>query len=198
MGELASALDALATDDLDALPLAEQLHRIRTLVAAQNRIAALLTRAVRRAEVNSAVEHDGLRSTKSWLRTHTRLSDATARRLVEGGRALEALPAVEQVFAAGAISAEAVAAIAPVATPDRLARAAEQGVDVTEVAETLAVLATQVSHSRLREAVGFYMGRRRRDLPGELGPPVRTPPRQGPSRVPHPSRHRRPMAQLSP
>ncbi len=148
---------SFATDDLDALSPDEQLDRIRTLVAAQNRVAALLTRAVRRAEVNSAVEHDGLKSTKSWLRTHTRLSDAAARRLVEGGRALEALPAVEQVFAAGAISAEAVAAIALVATPDRLARAAEQGVDVTEVAETLAVLATQVSHSSLREAVDFYI-----------------------------------------
>lgn len=156
MSELLSALDALAADDLDGLPAGAQLDRIHSLVAAQNRLAALLTRAVRTADVSQAVEHDGLKSTKSWLRTHTRLSDAAARRLIEAGRALEALPAVQQVFTAGAISAEAVAAIAPVATPDRLARAAEQGVDVGEIAATLAVLAGEVSHSRLREAVGYY------------------------------------------
>jgi hypothetical protein len=156
VGELQSALDALAADDLDDLPAAGQLDRIRSLVAAQNRLAALLTRAVRTADLTQAVEHDGLRSTASWLRNHARLSEGAARRLVEAGRALEALAAVEQVFAAGAISAEAVTAIAPVATPERLTRAAEQGVDVAEVAATLAVLATEVSHRRLREAVGFY------------------------------------------
>ena len=156
MSELQSALDALAADDLDALTAGEQLDRIRSLVAAQNKLAAVVTRAVRRADQAQAPEHDGLKSTKSWLRTHTRLSDAAARRLVEAGRALEALPAVQQVFTAGAISAEAVAAIAPVATPDRLTRAAEQGVDVGEIAATLAVLATEVSHQRLREAVGYY------------------------------------------
>jgi hypothetical protein len=47
--------------------------------------------------------------------------------------------------------------IAPVATADRLARAAEQGVDLAEVAQTLAILAVQAPHSRLREAVGFYL-----------------------------------------
>ena len=157
MGELQSALDALAAEDLDTLPAGAQLDRIRNLVAAQHRVAALLTRAVRTADLTQAVEHDGLTSIKSWLRTHTRLPDAAVRRLVESGRALEALAAVAQVFDAGAISAEAVSAIAPVATPDRLKRATAHGVDVAEVAATLAVLATQVAHSRLREAVGFYL-----------------------------------------
>lgn len=157
VGELASALDALAADDLDALPAPEQLDRIRSLVAAQNRISALLARAVRRAELSQAVEHDGLTSMTSWLRTHTRLSEGAARRLVGSGRALEALPAVEEVFAAGAISAEAGTAIARSAAPDRLARAADQGVDVAEVAEPLAASATGASHARLREAVGFYV-----------------------------------------
>ena len=127
MSELQSALDALAAEDLDPMSAGEQLDRIRSLVAAQNRLAALLTRAVRTADLTQAVEHDGLKSTTSWLRTHTRLSDAAARRLVEGGRALEALPAVQQVFDAGAISAEAVTAIAPVTTPKRLAAATEHG-----------------------------------------------------------------------
>ena len=38
-----------------------------------------------------------------------------------------------------------------------MTRATEQGVDVAGVAATLAGLATQVAHSRLREAVGFYL-----------------------------------------
>jgi hypothetical protein len=156
VGELASALDALAAEDLDDLSAGEQLDRIRGLVAAQNKLAAVLTRAVRTADLAQAVEHDGQTSMKSWLRTHTRLSEGAARRLVESGRALDELPAVRQAFATGAISAEAVTAIAPVATPARLARAAEQGVDVAEIAATLAVLAAEVSHHRLREAVGFY------------------------------------------
>ena len=51
MGELQSALDALAAEDLDTLPAGAQLDRIRSLVAAQNRVAALLTRAVRTADL---------------------------------------------------------------------------------------------------------------------------------------------------
>ena len=50
MSELLSALDALAADDLDVLSGGEQLDRIRSLVAAQNKLAAVLTRAVRAAE----------------------------------------------------------------------------------------------------------------------------------------------------
>ena len=157
MGALLSALDALAADDLDTLPAGAQLDRIRSLVAARNRIDAELTRAVRAADLAQAVEHDGLKSITSWLRTHTRLSDAAARRLIEAGRALQALPAVQQSFAAGAISAEAVTAIAPVATPHRLTRAADQNIDMPEIARVLAQLATEVPHPRLREAVAFYL-----------------------------------------
>ena len=65
--------------------------------------------------------------------------------------------------------------IAPVATPDRLSRAAEQGVDVAELVETLTVLATQASHARLREAVGFHV--RHPDPDGSeilIHPPLRT------------------------
>ena len=156
MSELLSALDALAADDIDDLSAGAQLDRIRTLVAAQNRLAAVVTRAVRTADLTQAVEYDGQTSMKSWLRTHTRLSEGAARRLVEAGRALEDLPAVQEAFAAGAISAEAVTAIAPVAAPDRLTRATEQGVDIDEIAATLAVLATEVPSHRLREAVAFY------------------------------------------
>jgi hypothetical protein len=78
MGELVSALDALASDDLYLLPGPQLLDRIRDLVLAQNRLAAELTRAVRRAELTQAAEHDGLKSMQSWLRGHVRLSPAAA------------------------------------------------------------------------------------------------------------------------
>ncbi|TFV72499.1 DUF222 domain-containing protein, partial [Blastococcus sp. CT_GayMR19] len=101
MSELLSALDALAAEDLDDLSAGEQLDRIRSLVAAQNRLAAVLTRAVRTADLTQAVEYDGTKSTASWLRTHTRLSEGAARRLVEAGRVLDELPAVQQAYATG-------------------------------------------------------------------------------------------------
>ena len=65
MSELLSALDALAADDLDDLSAGAQLDRIRTLVAAQNKLAAVVTRAVRKADLSQAVGHDGQKSMKS-------------------------------------------------------------------------------------------------------------------------------------
>ena len=48
----------------------------RSLVRARNRIDAELARTVRRADLTQAAEHDGLKSMRSWLRGHARLSDA--------------------------------------------------------------------------------------------------------------------------
>src|SRR5512133_1403981 len=103
-----SALDALAADDLVELPAGSLLELVRELVAAQNRIAAQLARAVRRADVCEAAEADGIASMASWLRGHCRLSAAEASRVVRRGRALASLPAVAAGFADGAITAEQV------------------------------------------------------------------------------------------
>ena len=51
MGELESALDGLAADDLHALSAGEQLDRTAELVRARNRIDAELARTVRIAEL---------------------------------------------------------------------------------------------------------------------------------------------------
>jgi hypothetical protein len=101
VGELESALDALAAEDLHALVAPQLLDRTAELVRARNRIDAELTRTVRIADLVQAPEHDGLRSMTSWLRGHARLSAGEVRRLVGNGRALAQLPAVAAAFAAG-------------------------------------------------------------------------------------------------
>ena len=94
MGELDSALDGLAGDDLDGMVAPQFLDRTSMLVRARNRIDAELARTARRAELAQAPEHDGLKSMASWLRGHLRLSPAAAHQIVRNGRALEQLSAV--------------------------------------------------------------------------------------------------------
>jgi hypothetical protein len=113
MAELSSVLDALAEDDLHALTGPALLERTAELVAARNRIDAELARTTRRAELAQAPEHDGLKSMASWLRGHSRLSARAAGLLVRNGRALEHLPAVAAGCAAGQITADQLAVIAP-------------------------------------------------------------------------------------
>src|SRR3954454_21074901 len=129
---LEAALDALAAEN-PAVDDATRLDRVRRLATARNRLDAQLTGAVRDAENHQSAEHDGLKSMRSWLRTHGRLPDPAARRLIDTGRALSALPAAEAAFVAGLIGAYQVAAIAAIAAPERLDRAAAAGVDVAAV-----------------------------------------------------------------
>src|SRR3954451_19100201 len=119
-----------ADDGLDGLSDGELLEHVRELVAAQNRVAARLARAVRAAECHQSAEHDGLKTMKSWLRTHTRLSGAAVTGLVTQGRAALLLPAVERAFTAGEITADQVDTIAVISTPENLDRAAAQGIDL--------------------------------------------------------------------
>src|SRR4051812_47586445 len=173
MAGLDAELDALAAEDLHALTPAELLHRTAALVARCNRMQAELARTARVAELAQAPEHDGLKSMPSWLKGHGRLSGRAAKVLVRTGRVLEQLPAVAAGCAAGVISAEQVAVIAPVVSPEALARAADQGVDVAEVDTLLAHVATAQSYDRLRQVVHHYLARLDSDGP-EPDPTVRT------------------------
>jgi hypothetical protein len=74
MGELQSALDALAADDVSSLVPRQQLDEITRLLEARNRLDAQLARRVRAAELQQAAEDDGMKSMQSWLRGHGRLS----------------------------------------------------------------------------------------------------------------------------
>src|SRR3954467_4873251 len=112
---------------------AELLDRTAALIADRNRIHAEPAGVVREAELTQAPEHDGLRSMPSWLKGHGRLSGRAAKAVVRTGRVLEGLPPGGAGCAAGVISAEQVAVIAPVVSPEALDLAAAQGVDVAGV-----------------------------------------------------------------
>jgi hypothetical protein len=112
---------------------------------------------VRACELTQAAERDGLTTVRSWLRGHRRLSPAAASRIVSSGRALEHLPAVAAAFAAGEVTGEAVAVLAQVTTPERLAAAAEQGVDLGAVDEGLALAAATQPVDTVRGVVQRYV-----------------------------------------
>jgi hypothetical protein len=153
---LSSVLDALADDDLHALDDGALLDRTAALIRERNRLDAELARTVRAADVRQACEHDGLKTMPSWLRTHTRLSAAAAAELVRSGRALAHLPALAAAFAAGEVTADQVAVVAPIAKDEHLAAAADQGVDLTEVDAALTSIATSQPHQMLGQAVQHY------------------------------------------
>ncbi|UOY01896.1 HNH endonuclease signature motif containing protein [Blastococcus sp. PRF04-17] len=159
MSELRSALDALAVEDVHALSAREQLDGIRQLLELRNRIDAQLTRRVRAAELQQAPEDDGMKSMRSWLRGHGRLGGAAAGQLVRNGRALDHLPALASAFAEGAVTAEQVAVVAPVATESRRTAALAQGIDLAEIDRTLAEVAAERRIEQLTRVVHHYLSR---------------------------------------
>ena len=160
MGELASALDALAglaADDLHDSCDADVLARTRALVTARNMLDAELARTVRHADTTQAPEHDGLKSMRSWLRTHARLSGAAIGALITAGRVQQALPAVAAAAAAGQVTADQIGVLAPITTPAALEKAAAAGVDLAAVQTALLAVATRSPHRALQQAVGAYL-----------------------------------------
>ncbi|MCZ2858002.1 DUF222 domain-containing protein [Blastococcus sp. VKM Ac-2987] len=159
MDRLGSALDDLAGEDLSGRFGPQLLDRLTGLLTAQNRLAAQVARTVRECEVAQAPERDGLASMASWLRGHGKLSPAAASRVVRTGRALAELPAVAEAFDRGAVTAEQVALIAPVAAPGNVAAADAQQVDLAGVDATLAEVAASRPHAELRQVVDHYLTR---------------------------------------
>ncbi len=160
MGELASTLDALgglAADDLFGLSEADLLERTRDLVRARNMLDAELARTTRRAELAQAAEHDGLKSMKSWLRSHGRLSGSAVTSLVKAGRVQEHLPAVAAACAAGHITADQVEVLAQITTPEALDKAAAAGIDLAAIEAAFVAVAVEAPHRDLQKAVGAYL-----------------------------------------
>src|SRR4051794_34856609 len=135
MGELQSAVDALAAEDLTPMFGSQLLERLGPLLVLQNRVAAEIARTVRACELTGAAECDGLKTMQGWLRGHGHLTPAEAARVVRSGRALEHLPATAAAFADGAVTAGQVAVIAPIAGEDERAAAEAQGVDLGAIDE---------------------------------------------------------------
>jgi uncharacterized protein DUF222/HNH endonuclease len=157
--ELSAVLDALAAADLHALGDGQLLERTGALVRARNRLDAELARTVRVADVGQAAEHDGLKTMRSWLRGHARLSPVAAGQLVRNGRALEHLPAVAAAFAAGAVTADQVALLAPITGAEHRSAATAQGVDLAGVDAVLTEVAATRPHPVLARAVRHYLDR---------------------------------------
>jgi Domain of unknown function (DUF222) len=141
MGELRSALDALATIDLQALSADERLAFIAEASAGVNRLEAIRSRAVRVADAERDHQADGAVSMKAWLRGTCRLAPSDASAIVSSARRLAKLPAVTEAFEAGAITSEHVRVITKAMTKKRLAKAEEIGVEIGETDRILAVLA---------------------------------------------------------
>ena len=156
---MTSALDALGAEDLFESGAGEVLERTQFLIAVRNRVDAELARTARHVECSQAVEHDGLKSVPSWLRGHGLLAKTEITRVVRCGRALEHLPAVAAGFASGAITAAKVEEIAKLVTPDRLAAAAEQDIDVAAMDVDLARLASCHLFEKVAATVATYLAR---------------------------------------
>jgi Domain of unknown function (DUF222) len=155
---LHSVADSLDAARLEDLVTADQvLDRTALLLAVRNAADAELTRTVRRADTMQAAERDGHASMRPWLRNHLRLSAREAGRLICNGRALEALPAVAAAFAAGRVTAEQVAVIAPVAATDVQAEAVGQGIDLAEIDAVLADVASRQVHAALGQVVQHFL-----------------------------------------
>jgi hypothetical protein len=128
--------DAIGLVDVD-VPLGgpgvvapAMLARVRGLAQLANVVDTALAHAVRAAENAQAAEFDGHKTMRAWMPGHLHVSPATAGRVVRAGRTLEQLPAWEAAAAEGRITPDQTATIARVATPARLAAAAEMGVDL--------------------------------------------------------------------
>ncbi|QNG37886.1 DUF222 domain-containing protein [Geodermatophilaceae bacterium NBWT11] len=156
MSELQSALDGLLGEDLHDLTSGQTLDRTALLVAARNRLDAEVTRTVRHAELTQAAEHDGLRSMRSWLIGHVRLSAGEAQRIVRSGRALEHLPALAAGFAAGAVTAAQFDVVASAVGESERARADEQGIDLAPFDEAWTAVAVEETHQTLTVAVRAF------------------------------------------
>jgi Domain of unknown function (DUF222) len=156
---LDEALDALGGEDLKPSFGPALLDRLRALLVAQNRLAAEVARTVRECELTGAAEHDGLKSMTSWLCGHGRLSQAAAGRTVRAGRTLEALPAVAAATASGAVPADHVALLGPVADEEKLAAAEAEGVDLAEVDGVFAEAAARLPYRGFAQAVQHYLAR---------------------------------------
>ena len=149
MAEFQSALDALAADHLHGLADGQVLDRVAALVAARNRLDAELTRTVRHAETTQAVERDGLKSMRSWLIGHVRLSPNDAMRVVRSGRALAHFPALAAGFAEGAVTAAQVNLVAEKVGAPEVAQAQEQGIDLPAFDRDWAAVAAESRHDAL-------------------------------------------------
>jgi hypothetical protein len=142
VSELRSALDELAGLDLAELSPDAVLDLNAELLQASNRLASLLTTAVREADRREAFRRDGAVTMKTWLRGHLRMAGAEASAVLSAGRRLEQLPELASAFAAGHVTPRHVQAVTEAITPARVTKAAQVGLDLGETDRILTELAS--------------------------------------------------------
>jgi hypothetical protein len=125
-------LAELDPDDFDPQDLADEQLR-ETIPLTQrgiNRLSSVLTRSVALADRRDAQKADGMVSMKTWLTGHCRISGREAAALIRNGRRLSDLPALAAAYADGAVTPAHVGIVTSAVTPARVAKAAEQGIDL--------------------------------------------------------------------
>ncbi|MGH8897609.1 MAG: DUF222 domain-containing protein [Egibacteraceae bacterium] len=105
MGELRSAVDALATLDLDELDNTALGELIVEVSGQRDRIDGVCHRLVAEHDQRLAWKADGARSETQWLRDACRLSPGEAAARTNTARNLDLLPATAAALADGTINA---------------------------------------------------------------------------------------------
>lgn len=150
MGELRSAVDALAAVDPDGLDPAELGALLVEVAAQHDRLAAVRAGLTAAHGRRMAWKAEGARSQKEWLTERCRLAPGVAGRESEQARHLAALPRTAEAFTDGTITA-AQASAAANAVRD-LPGDALAGLD-----ELVAEQAPDLDPGQLRDAVDTYV-----------------------------------------
>ncbi len=104
MGNLASAIDELAGEDLDAIGAVGLGDDIVELTRQRDRLDAQLLRRLQRFGASGAWSEDGSLSIRAWLRRHCRMAPGAAAERVRVARRLhDSLPETGAAFTAGEI-----------------------------------------------------------------------------------------------
>ena len=112
MGNLRSAVDELAAEDLAGVEPGALGEDVVELTKQLERLDAERLRRLRRFELSGAWAQDGSLSTQSWLRNHTRMGAGEAAERVRVARRLEDMPLTGAAFAEGEIGYRHVRVIA--------------------------------------------------------------------------------------
>jgi hypothetical protein len=140
MSGLLSAIDELASADLELIADCERGSELRELYVLRERLDAQISRRLACFDVRGLCEADGLPSTQSWLRSQVRMAPSTASAEVKTSRGLRALPATAAAWEAGEISrthAQAIAALAMETSVDATAKVESELVEVARLADPL-------------------------------------------------------------
>jgi Domain of unknown function (DUF222) len=151
MGNLQSAIDELATEDLQ---LAGPVAVAESLVEEFRQVERLQADALRRlafVDASGAWAHEGSLSTQAWLRRHCRMAPGAAAERVRVARRLEELPEARDAFRSGDIGYAHVRLIAAAVNTSERCR------DTAAEAEPMLVeAARELDPSRLRRAVEHW------------------------------------------